>query len=108
MPSTLEDAFDPCFDISSSEDELDSVSQATTTHDIDEPLSNVAAKMIKRNVPGTRRFAWKRKDNIPNLFSFQGSPGVKVKLDVSSTPLEIFSWFFTDDLLDLIVKETNW
>ncbi|ROT77541.1 PiggyBac transposable element-derived protein 4 [Penaeus vannamei] len=108
LPSTLEDAFDPCFDISSSEDELDSVSQATTTHDIDEPLSNVAAKMIKRNVPGTRRFAWKRKDNIPNLFSFQGSPGVKVKLDVSSTPLEIFSWFFTDDLLDLIVKETNW
>ncbi|XP_069986464.1 piggyBac transposable element-derived protein 4-like [Penaeus vannamei] len=68
----------------------------------------MASKLVQRNAPGARRFVWQWKDNIPNRFSFQGNPGVKVKLDVSNTPLEIFSCFFTNDLLDLIVKETNW
>lgn len=86
LPKTLEDAVDPRFDIPSSEDELD----------------------VSQNAPGTKKFVWRRKDNVPRRESFQGDPGVKAALDATSTPLQIFGGcFFTDQLLDLIVEETN-
>ncbi|XP_042892019.1 piggyBac transposable element-derived protein 4-like [Penaeus japonicus] len=91
----------------SSEDELDYVSQADTTLDSDEPLSTFATKVWRRNEPGTPNFVWRKRDNVPKRFGFAGSPGVKADLDETSSPLEIFQCFFTDDLLQHIIRETN-
>ncbi|XP_042875839.1 piggyBac transposable element-derived protein 4-like [Penaeus japonicus] len=91
----------------SSEDELDYVSQADTTLDSDEPLSTFVTKVWRRNEPGSPNFVWRKKDNVSKRFGFAGSPGVKADLDETSSPLEIFQCFFTDDLLQHIIRETN-
>lgn len=42
----------------------------------------------------------------PPRFPFSGSPGIQVRT-IEGTPLEWFNHFFTDDLVDYIVSETN-
>lgn len=93
---------------SSSEDELDYVSQVDTTLESDEPLATFASRVWQRNEPGSPNFVWRKKDNVPKRFGFTGDPGVKADLDLYSSPFEIFKCFFTDDLLDHIVSESNW
>ncbi|ROT63945.1 hypothetical protein C7M84_018134 [Penaeus vannamei] len=98
---------DPDFHLSSSEDDLDYVSVVDTTLDADEPLARYLERIVYRNAPGTPNFRWRKKDNFPRKVAFSGDPGFKVPLTVESTPLDIFSYLMTDDVIDHIVSETN-
>lgn len=61
------------------------------------------------NAPGTSSFVWRKRENKPLHFSFTAAHGVKVlDLDAASQPVEIFSKFLTEELLEKIVQETNW
>lgn len=40
-------------------------------------------------------------------FNFSGTPGVRVNITDYNDPLEIFKLFFTQELVDLIVEQTN-
>ncbi|XP_063590198.1 piggyBac transposable element-derived protein 4-like [Penaeus indicus] len=65
-------------------------------------------KIKSANAPGTKNFTWRRKDNVPTRYGFSGDPGVKAALDITCSPLEILSSLVTDELLEHIVRETNW
>ena len=89
----------------SSEDEGDRyVSLHDSSIDSDSPLATVR---LDKNHPGSDRWAWKKKSNVPLRYGFQGRPGVKADLRVDSTPREVFDAFFTDALWEVMVKETN-
>ena len=49
-------------------------------------------------------FTWTNQDNIPYIHSFSGTPGIKANL---SSILDIFQAFVPNDMIDLIVDETN-
>lgn len=69
-------------------------------------LDSKCKNLTARDAPGNKTFR-RREDNVPKRFGFKGSPGVKVALNMSNTPLEILGCFFTDDLLVHSVKQTN-
>lgn len=88
----------------SASDDLDCVSQ-DTMFSSDEPLSEFAGK---QNYPGTQKFVWQKLENIPRQFGFSRHPGVNIPdMDKESSPLTIFSNFITDELLELLVQESN-
>lgn len=43
----------------------------------------------------------------PPKFQFNGKPGIKMPIVNADDPLDYFSYFFNDDVLSFIVKETN-
>ena len=84
---------------------LDSSLPTDDTMDSNAPLASwVAGRApVARNAPGTSQFRWRKKENIPQCYGFAGQPGVKVDhLTSNSSPLEIFSCFFTPELWSLI------
>ncbi|XP_069992303.1 piggyBac transposable element-derived protein 4-like [Penaeus vannamei] len=91
---------------SGDDSELDFVSHDTTL-DSDESLSAYAQRLRERNCPGQPGFRW-RKENVPKRFDFRAQPGVNTPgVDSDSSPLELFTLLFTDELIDVIVRETN-
>ena len=50
---------------------------------------------------------WNNNGTARNRFVFTGNPGIKARIDDASDPLEFFKLFFTDELIDIIVTETN-
>lgn len=46
-------------------------------------------------------------DPGPPTIPFTATPGLKVRLDPTSSPLQYFQLFFSDQLINLIVDETN-
>ena len=50
---------------------------------------------------------WKRQDSVPQIHPFIGNSGLLVHLTMDTSPLEIFTCFFPNELLQLIVTETN-
>ncbi|ROT78870.1 putative piggyBac transposable element-derived protein 4 [Penaeus vannamei] len=74
----------------------------------DEPLSAYAQRLRERNSPGQPGFRWRKKENVPTRYGFRAQPGVNTPgVDSDSSPLELFSFFFTEELMDMIVRETN-
>lgn len=53
-------------------------------------------------------FEWRAEDNVPKRFEFSACPGVNAThLHRRSTPFQIYSHFFTPELMDHLVRETN-
>ncbi|XP_064635294.1 piggyBac transposable element-derived protein 4-like [Lineus longissimus] len=50
---------------------------------------------------------WSVNDQVRDRYPFTGNPGIKVDIHDTSDPLEFFELFFGDELVDLIVTETN-
>lgn len=55
------------------------------------------------NVP----FVWTRQKLPFPIFPFTGNAGIQVNINDKEDPLEYFELFVTDELVDLIVKQTN-
>ncbi|XP_063585388.1 piggyBac transposable element-derived protein 4-like [Penaeus indicus] len=86
--------------------DLDYVSQEDTTIDPDEPLSAYLERRREKTAPGQPGFRWRKKENVPRQFGFDVHPGVNIpELDADSSPLEIFSYFFTDELMDVFYRQ---
>ena len=97
------------YEPSSEEEDVDYVS-TTIDESIDDtsPLSVYLASGAPANAPGTPRFKWRKTANVPQLRGFTGAPGVKPEdLDSTSSVLDIFGKFFTPELWELMVEETN-
>ncbi|XP_042856522.1 piggyBac transposable element-derived protein 4-like [Penaeus japonicus] len=89
-------------------DELEYVSALDSSVDSDQPLSVTLERLAKVNAPGTSRFEWKKKENVPRRFAFAGRPGVKLDyLSAESSAKDIFDSFFTEQLWEKMVEETN-
>ena len=43
----------------------------------------------------------------PAVFPFAAHPGLKVPLSVDARPVEFLQLFFGDDIMELLVEETN-
>jgi hypothetical protein len=56
---------------------------------------------------GGNVFRWGTVSHAPVSFNFTGTPGLAVPLVDPQSPLEIFQRFISDDILDMIVLETN-
>lgn len=69
-----------------------------------EPESDTESFVI---TPHEHKIKWKHRDLEPIVHKFKGIPGIKVDLDDQSRPLDIFKSFFNDELLELVVEETN-
>lgn len=104
----IEDSSDSDLGSDSGDDsDLDYVSHDTSL-DEDEPLSAYARRLRERNSPGQPGFRWRKKENVPTRYGFRAQPGVNTPgVDSDSSPLELFSLFFTEELMDMIVRETN-
>lgn len=61
----------------------------------------------EHNSPGTPSFVWTERENFVRCHCLEGNPGVHAQLDEFSSPLEIITSFFTEELLQKIVDETN-
>lgn len=74
------------------------------------PLQNEPARGRKRRKPPTdSELGWTLNIDATNKPAFSGHPGPNLNLDISadSTPLDIFSLFFTPEILSTIQTETN-
>ncbi|XP_042876341.1 piggyBac transposable element-derived protein 4-like [Penaeus japonicus] len=59
-------------------------------------------------LPTPAGFKWQKRENVPKRFRFTGRPGVNVPdLNGESEPSVFFSQFFTDELLEILVQQTN-
>lgn len=80
----------------------------TSSSSDDSSDSELEAKMQGKHTSEQPVFVWQKKENVPKRFSFCARPGVNVSdLHQGSTPFEIYSHFFTPELMDCLVQETN-
>ncbi|XP_042888059.1 piggyBac transposable element-derived protein 4-like isoform X2 [Penaeus japonicus] len=92
---------------SSDDEDYDFVSTHNTSLDSDEPLSEYANRVIHRNSPGTPGFKWRNRENVTRKFGFAATPGLTVDLSASQSPHKFLQAFFTDEMINIIVEETN-
>ena len=93
--SSLADSSDlssPSEDDSEGSSSLDALGQAATS---------------STSTQGNVGFTWTNQDNIPYIYSFSGTPGINANLSSNSSILDIFQSFIPNDMIDLIVDETN-
>ena len=89
--------------------ELDYVSTTLDeSADDNSPLAVFQGSPAARNAPGTSVWKWRKGPNVIRRHGFQGTPGIKAQaLNASSSVLDIFGEFFTPELWQLMVCETN-
>ena len=97
---------------SSSESSLaDSSDLSSSSKDDSEGSSSLdalgQAATSSTSMQGSVGFTWTNQDNIPYYHSFSGTPGIKANLSSNSSVLDIFQAFIPNDMIDLIVDETN-
>ena len=51
--------------------------------------------------------SWSRTDRQPNVDPFTGQPGMNVQMDANAEPIDYLRLFITDELIDILVNETN-
>ncbi|XP_037782728.1 piggyBac transposable element-derived protein 4-like [Penaeus monodon] len=90
-----------------SDEDFDYVPLVDTSLDSDEPLAEYVRRHWERNAPGTPSFCWSKRENFVRRHCFEGTPGVKAPLEDSSTPLEVFTSVFPEELFQTIMDETN-
>lgn len=65
----------------------------------------------KKSKPEEPSFIWKDDTFVPAKFAFTGDPGINPDvistLPDEATPLDYFSIFMNDEVIDIIVRETN-
>jgi len=66
----------------------------------------------KKRQPRTKKpvkpqLKWSEDPAIPHMFPFRETPGVTVDMDTNATPLDFFALLFDEEILDMIVIETN-
>lgn len=105
-------------DVSISEDEenLENISAVINSQRIDATevisvadLGEPSKKKQKKDKnPHADKFKWEQKDLTPTIHIFNNDEsGVKIQLPDAPTALEIFEHFFSTEILDQIVAETN-
>lgn len=50
---------------------------------------------------------WSDYSNRSKVFPFTGDPGLKINLDSTATPFQVFQTLLTNDIIDYIVEQTN-
>ncbi|XP_026331127.1 piggyBac transposable element-derived protein 4-like [Hyposmocoma kahamanoa] len=93
-----------------------SVSSVQTSSDDDVPLLELRSRPRKKNFFGKNRFRWSSEPPHYRSRTLQHNivlekegvkPEYRTAINASSTPLDIWSKFFTDDILNKIVQHTN-
>ena len=62
---------------------------------------------LKRTEPLDRVWVPDPPENVAKPQIFAGNPGVNPVVTDESNPLEIFQYFFTDEIVNYIVEQTN-
>lgn len=95
-----------------SDEESEPFSESDSEVDIQDIIENASSSSDSMSdndvVVATLENSWNPgppKDN--NRLVFEGDPGIKINIGDKSDPLEYFRQLFTENLLDLIVRETN-
>jgi hypothetical protein len=99
---------------STSFDELDSlvwnkkVKKRKIKEDINSNNDNSKIFESESSKHSTMQIEWHKQPFTPNIFPFnESSSGFKVSLIISSSPLEFFKLFFSEELVSSIVDKTN-
>ena len=69
-------------------------------------VTNTNAEALPSNNPENEVSKWTNELNVVPKIKFTGTPGLKIQMN-SMQPIDFFKLFLTDDLINMMVTETN-
>ena len=69
-------------------------------------VTNTNAEALPSNNPKSEVNKWTNEPNVVPKIKFTGTPGLKIQMN-STQPIDFFKLFSTDDLINMMVTETN-
>ena len=69
-------------------------------------VTNTNAEALLSNNPENEVSKWTNEPNVVPKIKFTGTPGLKIQMN-SMQPIDFFKLFLTDDLINMMVTETN-
>ena len=69
-------------------------------------ITNTNAEALPSNNPENKVSKWTNEPNVVPKIKFTGTPGLKIQMK-SMQPIDFFKLFLTDDLINMMVTETN-
>ena len=69
-------------------------------------ITNTNAEALPSNNPENDVSKWTNEPNVVPKIKFTGTPGLKIQMN-SIQPIDFFKLFLTDDLINMMITETN-